>query len=173
MTLNSYLIKIQDRAQWKISFSLDWTWQAHEVIFFRKVNKAASPPLVFKSSEVSSSQKDLGLTLYTKLSFNKHINGEIYQANKGIGSLLKLQTYLTHTSLLTIYKSFIRALLDYANMINDQPSNNSFSRKTELVQYNAVLAITGVIKSPFHEKLYQELRLEYVDKRLGRRLCLL
>ena len=57
-------------------------------------------------------------------------------------------------------------------MIHEQPSNNSSSRKTESVQYNAVLAITGAIKSLFHEKLCQELSLEYLDGRRGR-LCLL
>ena len=74
-TLHSYLLKIQNWAHWKISFSLGRTWQAREVIFSRKVNKAASPPLAFKNSEVSSSQKDLGVTLYPELSFKEHING--------------------------------------------------------------------------------------------------
>ena len=93
-TLNSYLLKIQYWTQWKISFSLGLTWQVHEVIFFRKVNKAASPPLVFKKLLSQFKSKGPGITLYTKLSFNEHINGEIYQAKKGIDPLHKLQTFL-------------------------------------------------------------------------------
>ena len=59
-------------------------------------------------------------------------------------------------------------------MIYDQPSNASFSKKIESVQYNAVLAITGAIKGSSREKLYQELGLEYLcRKRWARRLCLL
>ena len=46
-----------------------------------------------------------------------------------------------------IYKSFIRPLLDYADVIYDQPSNALFSKKIESVQYNATLAITRAISS--------------------------
>ena len=58
----------------------------------------------------------------------------------------KLQTILSRNSLLTIYKSFIRPILDYADVIYDHPANVSFSKKTESVQYNEALAITGTIK---------------------------
>ena len=59
-------------------------------------------------------------------------------------------------------------------MIYDQPSNASFSKKIESVQYNATLAITGAIKGSSREKLYQELGLEYLyQRRWARRLCLL
>ena len=59
-------------------------------------------------------------------------------------------------------------------MIYDQPSNASFSKKIESVQYNATLAITGAIKGSSREKLYQELGLEYLYQRSwARRLCLL
>ena len=55
-----------------------------------------------------------------------------------------------------IYKSFIRPLLDYADVIYDQTSNASFSKKIESVQYSAALAITGAIKGSSREKLYQD-----------------
>ena len=72
-----------------------------------------------------------------------------------------------------IYKSFIRPLLDYEDVIYDQPSNASFVKKIESVQYNAALAITGAMKGCSCEKLYQELGLEYLyRRRWARRLCL-
>ena len=59
-------------------------------------------------------------------------------------------------------------------MICDQPSNASFSKKIESVQYNAALAITGAIKGSSREKLYQELGLEYLyQRRWARKLYLL
>ena len=59
-------------------------------------------------------------------------------------------------------------------MIYDQPSNGSFSKKTESVQYNVALAITGAIKGSSLEKLYQDLGLEYLyRRRWARILCLL
>ena len=176
-TLNSDLLKIQDWAyQWKMSFNPDRTKQAQEIIFSRKKNATTHPPLFFNNSEIklSSNQKHLGLTLDSKLSFNERINDQIHQTSKGVGLLQKLQTFLPRNSLLTIYKLFIKLLLDYADVIYDQPSNTSFSKKIELVQYNGALAITGAIKGSSREKLYQELGLEYLyRRRWSRRLCLL
>ena len=178
-TLNSDLLKIQDWAyQWKMSLKPDRTKQAQEIIFSRKKNATTYPPIFFNNSEIklSSSQKHLGLTLDSKLSFNEHIN-DLHQANKGAGLLRKLQTILPRKSLLTIYKSFIRPFLDYADVIYEQPSTESFSKKkkkNESVQYNAALAITGAIKGSSREKLYQELGLEYLyQRRWAIRLCLL
>ena len=48
-----------------------------------------------------------------------------------------------------------------------------FKKKLKTVQYNAALAITGAIKGTFRKKLYQELRLEYLQQiRCMERLCL-
>ena len=72
---------------------------------------------------------------------------------KGIGLLRKLQFILPGTSLLTIYKSFIRLHLDYFHVVQDQPSNDAFSNKLKTVQYNAALAVTGAITGTSREKL--------------------
>ena len=118
-----------------MSFNSDRTKQAQEIIFSRKKNATTNPPLFFKSSEIklSSNQKHLGLTLDSKLSFNEYINDKIHQANKGVSLLRKLETILPRRAF-NIYKSFIRPLLDYADVIYDQPSNASFSKK--LNQFN-------------------------------------
>ena len=58
----------------------------------------------------------------------------------------RLSMILSRKSLLTIYKSFVRTLLDYADIIYDKPCNETFKGRLEAVQYNARLAITGTIK---------------------------
>ena len=74
--------------------------------------------------------------------------------------------------MVTIYKSFIRSILEYADVIYDQPSNNSFSDKIESVQYNAALAITGAIRGTSKVKLYSEIGLEHLSsRRWFKRLC--
>ena len=63
--------------------------------------------------------------------------------------------------------------MEYADVIYDQPSNNSFSDKIESIQYNAALAITGTIRGTSKVKLYNELGLEYLrSRRWLKRLCL-
>ena len=63
-------------------------------------------------------------------------------------------------SLITIYKAFLSRLIDYRDMIYDQPQNNSFSEKLESIQNKAALAITGAIQDTSHDKIYRELGLE-------------
>ena len=77
-------------------------------------------------------------------------------------------------SLLTIYKSFARRHLEYGCVVYDQPNNFRLSDKTETVQYNAALAITGAIRGTSKKKLYQELGLESLkDRRWLRRMSYL
>ena len=54
----------------------------------------------------------------------------------------------------------MRPHLDYGDTIYDQPNNESFTQKIERIQYNAALAITGVIKGTSQSKLYRELGFE-------------
>ena len=72
----------------------------------------------------------------------------------------RLSLTLSRKSLLTKNKSFVRPILDYADIIYDKPFNESFKRKIEMVQYRAALVITGAIKGTSRDRLYQELGLE-------------
>ena len=93
-----------------------------------------------------SYQNHLGIYLDEKLNFSNHIKEKTSRANKGTGILRKLYNVLPWTSLITIYKSFIRPHLDYGAIIFDQPENDSFCKKIESIQRNAILAITGAIQ---------------------------
>ena len=91
---------------------------------------------------------------------------------KSIALLRKLQATLPRSTLLTIYKAFIRPHLDYGDTIYYQADNDSFHQKLESVQYNVALAITGAIRGTSWEKLYQELGLEFLQRgRWYRKLC--
>ena len=68
--------------------------------------------------------------------------------------------------MLTIYKSFIRPHLDYGDIIYDQAYNVSFHPKLESIQYNSALAITDAIRRTSTEKLYNELGLETLEKKM-------
>ena len=73
---------------------------------------------------------------------------------------------------MTIYKAFLRLLIDYGDIIYDQPQNESFCEKLESVHYKFVLAITGAIQGSSREKIYQELGLESLkSRRWYKRLC--
>ena len=66
----------------------------------------------------------------------------------------------------------MRPHLHYGDKIYDQPKNESFTQKTERIQYKAALAITGTIKETSQSKLYGELGFESLkSRRWFRKLC--
>ena len=94
------------------------------------------------------------------------------KANKGIEIIKRLSHILPRKSLITSCKSFIRPHLDYRDVIYDQPNNESFCSKVELIQDNGAFAITGAVRGTSQSKLYTELRLESLKfRRWFRRLC--
>ena len=86
------------------------------------------------------------------MNFNEHINVKLPNL---IGLMKKLSLNLSRNSLLTIYKLFATLHLDYADIIYDNSLNESFKGKIEMVQYNAVLIITGVFKRNTQDQIYQ------------------
>ena len=93
--------------------------------FLKKILKPYPPSLNFNQIQVKrmSTQKHLGLILDEKLNFKDHLRVTLDKANRGIGILQKLRHYIPRQSLVTLYKSFIRSYLDFADVIYDQPTN--------------------------------------------------
>ena len=119
-TLSQYLNVITNWAfQWKIIFNPDLSKQAQEVIFSRKTKKLLHPTLLFNNIPLSNSlfQKHLGLTLDIKLNFLEHMRNITKNNSKAMGLLRKFQPILPRPSLPTIYKTFIRSRLVYADII--------------------------------------------------------
>ena len=82
------------------------------------------------------------MILGTKLDFSLHLKNVQNKENK-TGLLRKLQDNSPRTSLITIFKSFIRPHFDYGDMIYDRAYNTSFHQNIESIQCNVALAITG------------------------------
>ena len=77
----------------------------------------------------------------------------------------KLSLTLSRNSLLTIYKTFVRSILDSVDVIYDKPLTESFKNKYDMVQYNAAVVITGAIKGKSRGRVYRELDLEPLTER--------
>ena len=157
---------------WKMLFNSDPKKPAQEVIFSRKKQSQSHPTITLNNIPVerASYQKHLGIILDEKLNFKQHIDNAILKINKGISVIKKLRYSLPRKSL--VNKAFLRLLIDYGDIIYDQPQNESFCDKLESVQYKAALAITGAIQGTSREKIYQELGLESLkNRRWYKRLC--
>ena len=56
--------------------------------------------------------------------------------------------------MLTNNKSFTRLHLDYADVIYNQPLNESLTNRIESAQYKSALGNTGTIRGSSQQKLY-------------------
>ena len=65
---------------------------------------------------------------------NEHIESKITKWSRIIGLMKIIYLTLSRKSSLTIYKSFVRPNLPYANIIYDKLLNGSFTRKIEMIQ---------------------------------------
>ena len=71
------------------------------------------------------------------LILNNIFDSAISKVNKGISLIKKIRYSLLRKSLFTIYKDFLRPLIDYGDIIYEKPQNDSFSEKLESMQYKA------------------------------------
>ena len=72
--------------------------------------------------------------------------------NKTIGLLCKLQILLPRTTLIKIYKAFVRPWLSWYPY--DQAFNLSFQQKLESIQYSTCFVITGAIHGTSRDKIW-------------------
>ena len=81
--------------QWKMNFNPESTKQTQEVIFSRKTKKLPHSPLRLNNANVIQSiyQKQLGIILDSKLTFENHLKMMSTKTNKIIGILCEVQNF--------------------------------------------------------------------------------
>ena len=133
-----------------MSLKPDPTKQPQDAIFSRKTAKKIHPKIFFSDITASNASfkktVGLGLQLDSEESFDIRIKIILIKVNSTIGLLRKFQQVLPRSSLITIYKAFIKPHVDYGDVIFDRAFNNSFGQRLESIQYNAALAITRAIR---------------------------
>ena len=135
ITLNEDLYLISKWAySWKMSFNPDPSKQATEIVFCKKRSDIQPPTLRCNNNMLAptNSHKPLGMILDCKLNFKNHLSEKISKANKGIGIIRRLYKCLPRTSLVNIYRAFVRPHLDYGDIIYDNSSNATFSQNDRI-----------------------------------------
>ena len=128
-----------------------------KIAFSRKIKQMSHPPLRFNNSNVSQFlyQKHLGIFLDSQLTFEEHSKVITTKINKTIRLIRKFQNVLLRPALMTIYKAFVRAHLDYGDVIYDEAYNDIFRQKRQSIQYNACSSLSISIRGSSIEKPYQ------------------
>ena len=120
-----------------------------------------------------SSHKHLGLTLSNDGSWSNHVDDIYVRAMKRVDCLRGMKYKLDRKYLEKLYFTFIRPILEYANVIWDNCSQ-ACNEKLERVQHAAARVVTGATQSVSLDLLYRELKWESLsDRRKKHKLVLM
>jgi hypothetical protein len=142
-------------AKWMVTFN------AAKTVYLqitRKNNPAPKPILRLNGAIIQEVQthKHLGLTFNTTLTWSDHITQLVKRAARCTGFLRRISRDVPRLCLETLYKSMIRPIMEYADIVFDGSSDINLKR-LEDTQRQAALACTSAYKHTRHEDLLEEL----------------
>jgi hypothetical protein len=137
------------------------TFNAAKTVYIqitRKIFPAPKPILRLKGDVVKEvpTHKHLGLTFNQTLTWTDHIDALISKGAKCVGLLRRISRDVPRECLEILYKSMVRPILEYGDIIFDGCTDTS-AKRLENVQRQAGLTCTGAYKHTKHTKLLEEL----------------
>ena len=163
--INEDLKKIQTWAsKWLVTFSPPKT---EEMVITTKTPRP-HPDLKFGTEIIKrvTSHKHLGVILTNNLTWKEHVDSVVSRATKRLGILKSLKYKLDRRTLEIIYKSYIRPIMEYADIVWDCPVNNLNSLdRLENIQLNAARVVTGATRRCSREALYKDTGWEKLHER--------
>ena len=154
-TLNDDLVKLHAwSTQWLGNFNPHKT---ETMTISRKLNKPHQPNLIMNNTIISTvtEHKHLGLQLSDGGNWNKHIDMITKKAFSRVNILRKLKCILDRKTLETIYITFKRQLLEYADVVLDTKTQILIN-KLENVQVEAARIVTWGTRLVSLSNLYIE-----------------
>jgi hypothetical protein len=126
-------------------------------------------PLEMGNSVLSdvNEHKHLGITLTKNVSWSSHIANTCASASKRLDIMTGLKHRLDRRSLEIMYMSFVRPLLEYADVLWDGCFERD-AESLELVQRRAARIVSGAIRGTPTVNVYKELAWEPLSKRRER-----
>lgn len=150
-------------SRWLVKFSAAKT---EAMLISNKRNKNDIGDLLFQGEFIEnvSSHKHLGVTLSSDLKWSNHIDNLCNSASKKMSALKKLKLSLDRKSLETIYFSFIRPSLEYADILWAGASDTDLS-KLDKLQSEAIRCITGATANSSLQLLREETMWQSLSER--------
>jgi hypothetical protein len=165
LALNNDLTNIQNWAdRWLITFSPPKT----EDLTISNKRPRHHPDLSLGGEPIKkvSSHKHLGVHLTSDLSWKKHAEETSKKASRTLGVIRPLKNRLDRRSLETLYTSYVRPVIEYADAVWDVPGDNRHTLKTlDKVQKEAAKIVSGATARCTTDDLHAELGWERLSKR--------
>ena len=172
VTLNRDLDLISNWAhQWLVTFS---TPKIESMLVSNKKERDSIPEIVFQGEVIEnvSSHKHLGVFISSDLKWNNHIKHLCESASKKLSMLKSLKFSLDMKSLETIYDSFIRPSLEYANTLWAGAYEKDLTKLNSL-EVEAMCSVAGATSGSNIANLYMDTGWGPLhDRRVIHSLCL-
>ena len=162
--LNTDLQKIHRWAtQWLVSFN---PAKSESLLISRKQIKLFHPPVMMSQNQINEVvyHKHLGVIFSNNCTWHSHIESIKSKSWKRINIMRKLKFQLDRKSLQTIYFSFIRPLLEYADVVWNNCTQYE-SEDIEKIHNEAARIVTGATKLASIENLLLETGWETLESR--------
>ena len=136
------------------------------MIISRQRNRSNHPDLFLNGKTLSEVDyhTHLGVTICNTLSWSVHINKAIAKADRRLNIIRRCQKILPRSCKEMLYKTTIRPVLDYGDIIYDaylKPESGAI----EKCQRKAALICTGAFRHTSNERLLNELGWEKMKKK--------
>ena len=152
--VNADLVNLSKWASdWLVTFNPNKT----EVMFFTNRPFIRHPNIIFDGEhpDIVDSHKHLGVFLSSNAKWDIHIDHIIKRCAKMIGVLRKLKMNISRKCLNQMFLSYIKPILEYADVVWDGCSIDNTDR-LERIQLEAARIVTGLTRSTHLERLYSE-----------------
>ena len=162
--LNADLEKIAKWAEaWLVKFN---PLKTETLLISRKINKPVHPSLIMLGQQIKEVEfhKHLGIYFSNDGSWHKHIDYIKEKAWTRINIMRRLKYVLDRKSLEIIYTTFIRPILQYADVIWDNCCDYE-KRELEKIQIETARVASGTTKLISIQNLYKEIGWETLEKR--------
>ena len=140
--INRDLQKIFDwSTQWRVQFN---ALKSSYIVFSKRQHRDQWPNVTMGNSNILECQTHchLGVHLNNTMTWNTHIDSIAKKASKRVFSMKRLSKLVPRKSLINIYKTLIRPIMEYACVVFDNiPECQSL--KLDSIQRSAAISCTG------------------------------
>ena len=145
--LNKSLIKLQNWSEnWHLNFNADKTFYMMISNNRTKKDKQEKLNLLLSNSPIKkiSEHKHLGVIFNEGLTWSNHINYTCGRASKSLGLLYKNRKCFNRATLIKLYFSMIRPIIEYGSILYDNLTLSD-EHRLENLQRRAALICTGAL----------------------------
>ena len=138
--------------EWSIKWQLPFNIPKCKIIHYGKNNPNHIYSMDSRNMTEDTSEKDLGVTFDSELSFRTHIKNTVAKANSRVGLIKRTFSYMNITNFKLLYKSLVRPILEYCSSIWSPHYQHDID-EVEKVQRRATKIIPELMNLPYQDRL--------------------